>query len=233
MLCAVYYWPICWLPEGIQFVCVQDSDVQETLASICNDIVVEGDKVCHAFTWDYTQKRSYFKGQNIQNMNVSAPYGYNKNDLIANVTMCNNPSVTTWILNAGMIQSQHRHKLCCYLLLFLLSISYYSAQQLDMVLALTTWNCTYLQHFSNVWSVSATCSFVLRPEGLGAAHCLIAALALCMVTQWPGCNIIILQQRAQKVWCQCSSEWWRNERHKRVDSRSAQRQQNQQQQFIL
>lgn len=81
---------------------LQASDVQETLASICNDIVVEGDKVCHAFTWDYLQKRSYFKGQNV---NVSAPY--NRNDLVDNGTMCNNPSVTTWILNAGMTQSHN------------------------------------------------------------------------------------------------------------------------------
>ena len=74
--------------------CLQSPDLPKVLASICDDIVVEGSLVCQAFTWDYVQQKSYFKGQHVNDQ-------YNQEDLTHNITMCNSPSVTTWILNAG------------------------------------------------------------------------------------------------------------------------------------
>ena len=85
--------------------CLQSPDLPKTLASICNDIVVEGSLVCQAFTWDYAQQKGYFKGQHVNDP-------YNKDDLIANFTMCNSPSVTTWILNAGKTRSVHVRRRC-------------------------------------------------------------------------------------------------------------------------
>lgn len=82
---------------------LQSPDLREVLASICNDIRVEGSKVCQAFTWDDEQKRGYFKGQHVNDQ-------YNLHELKANSTMCNSPSVTTWILNVGMTLSPGR---CC------------------------------------------------------------------------------------------------------------------------
>lgn len=81
-------------------VSLQSSTLPETLAKICNDIVVEDNLVCQAFTWDYVQQRGYFKGQSVNGQ-------YNTDELKQNSTMCNSPSVTTWILNAGTTQSLH------------------------------------------------------------------------------------------------------------------------------
>jgi len=66
--------------------------IADSLAQICNEILLDSDIVCQAFTWDNEQELGFFKGQKV-NTTI---------DVSTSATrLCNSPHVTTWILNAG------------------------------------------------------------------------------------------------------------------------------------
>ncbi len=77
---------------ALQDLAFAETAIANTLAQICNDILLGSDKVCQAFTWDNEQKIGFFKGQKVNaTIDVSTPAS----------RLCNSPNVTTWILNAG------------------------------------------------------------------------------------------------------------------------------------